>query len=92
MDLNQKELENLAKMSNLSLNEKEKESFAKDLNSVIKYIQEIENLQVKRKVEAVRNKNVFREDKAKQNNSKEILESAPKSDESYFIVPKILKQ
>ncbi|MCK4499653.1 Asp-tRNA(Asn)/Glu-tRNA(Gln) amidotransferase subunit GatC [Candidatus Babeliales bacterium] len=89
-DINRQELEKIAKLSGLTLTEKEATEFAIQLKKVLDYTEEITNLSLGTEVEATRSVNVFREDKAKKQDANPILEIAPKTKDTFFVVPKVL--
>ena len=63
--MNIQEFENLTKLSRLSLNEHDKESFQKDFESILQYVaqlSEVNTENVEPLVQASGLKNVFRED------------------------------
>lgn len=91
-DFNREDLLKVAKLSALELNENEIELFGNQLKQVLGFIDQIREVKVDQKVEQVRNENIFRDDVAVPTNPSEIIKLAPKHQESYFIVPKILNE
>ena len=97
--LNKKEVEKIAELARLGINEEEKEKFAKDLSSVIGYIQKLSEVNVE-KVEPMTGgtnlENVVRkDDETKDITTDEmkadIVNAAPDKENGYFKVPSILE-
>lgn len=89
------EVRHVAKLARLSLKDDDLAELKKDLNSILKYVEILEELDTKNVnpmhhvLEII---NVWREDKAKDTQkSKSILRNAPSEEEGYFRVPKILE-
>lgn len=90
IDFNKQDLLKLAKLSALKLDEQELEIFTKQVKEILSYVQELNSIDIKEQAEPVKNINLFREDKAIQINSQNIINQAPKKHDNYFVVPKIL--
>ena len=97
--LTKKEVEKIAELARLGLDESEKEKFLKDLSLVIGYVQKLSEVNVE-KVEPMTggtlSKSVVRKDDETKDISdpemiQDILNSAPNRDNDYFKVPSILK-
>lgn len=89
-----KDIENLANLARIRLSDEEKESLAKDVDSILAYVDQIKSAVIGEfKPEAGAVKNVTRED-AVMNTSAEdrecILDEAPKREGDYVAVKKIL--
>ncbi len=92
--ISKQEIEKLALLSRIAISEEEKESFAKEIDSILEYVSHIEaNAVSKEKGDLPRVFNVVRED----NNPHEkgmytdaILREAPHTKEGYIQVKKIL--
>ena len=85
----------LEKLSRLELSETEREQIQSDLNKILKMVEKLDELDTKN-VEPLlhvsEGQNVLREDEIKNQISREeALSNAPKSDEKYFKVPKVIK-
>lgn len=80
----------LAKISSLKLEENEIEWLREQLAKTIEYTKQLEAFKSREEHDAVKTVNVFREDKAIQKNSSPLLAQGPKTQETYFVVPKIL--
>ena len=97
--LTKKEVEKIAELARLKLEEKEKEKFAEDLSSVIGYIQKLSEVNVE-KVEPMTGgtdlESITRQDDEIKSISdpqtrKQILNAAPDREDDYFKVPSILE-
>ncbi len=97
--LTKKEVEKIAELARLKLEEKEKEKFAEDLSSIIGYIQKLSEVNIE-KVEPMFGgtdlESVTRQDDEVKSISdpqmrKQILDAAPNREEDYFKVPSILE-
>ena len=85
------ELQKLAKLSALTLDEQETPGFKKQLQDLLSYTSQLEAATGKTKVQLTRqNINVFRDDRTVPCESSSILEQAPATEETFFVVPKIL--
>ena len=89
-----KDMENLANLARLEMAQSEKESIMADLGSILGYIAQIERVEVSQEDNAVyKLRNVFRADEnpyASGAFSEIILKEAPKTQDNYIKVPKIL--
>ena len=97
--ITKKEVEKIAELARLGINEDEKGKFAEDLSSVIGYVQKLLEVNVE-KVEPMTGgtllENVTRKDDETKDMSdpkirEEILNAAPNREGDYFKVPSILK-
>ena len=88
---NKKKLIDLARLSALELDNEEIEKFEKDITLLLGYLSELE-LVVQKKISITTQRtNIFRDDNTIiQYESKDILKQAPKTEGTYFVVPKIL--
>ena len=89
------EVGHVARLARLSLNDDELVELKKDLNSILKYVEMLEEVDTKN-VDPMHHVleiiNVWREDKAKDTQkAKSILRNAPSEENGYFKVPKILE-
>lgn len=94
-----KEVEKIAELARLGLNENEKDKFAEDLSSVIGYVQKLSEVNIE-KVEPMTGgtnlENVVRKDDEVKDISdpkmrEEILNAAPDRKDDYFKVPSIFE-
>ena len=88
-----KDVEHVAKLARLELTEAEKEKFTKQLGDVLKYVEqmnEVDTTNVKPMAHAFDIVNVMREDKVVNEVSREeLLKNAPEEENKFFKVPKI---
>jgi aspartyl-tRNA(Asn)/glutamyl-tRNA(Gln) amidotransferase subunit C len=89
-EFNREDLLKVAKLSALELNDSEIESFGEQLKKVLAFVDQIKEVKVDGNFEQVRNINILRQDEAISTNPAEIIKQAPKHQENYFVVPKIL--
>ncbi len=96
MNVSKKDVEYIAKLSKLKLNEEELEGYTKDLNQILEYIDKLNELDtsdVEPLSHPLETKNVMREDQPVTSIEREkALKNAPKSNEEFFKVPKVIKQ
>lgn len=99
MALTKKEVEKIAQLARLELDEKEKEKFAEDLSSVLGYVQKLSEVNIE-KVEPMTGgsnlESVMREDDETKCISdpemkERIITNAPNREEEYIKVPSILE-
>ena len=97
--LTKKEVEKIAELAKLGLDEKEKEKFSEDMSSIIGYIQKLSEVNVE-KVKPMTGgadlESITREDDETKSISdpemrKHILNAAPNREGDYFKVPSILE-
>lgn len=92
--LTPKDIDNLAQLARLEIPKDEKETLRKEVDSILGYVSEIQKLsgaEVKKEAGEVRN--VFREDKNPHlpgEFTKELLEEAPRRQDDFVKVKKIL--
>jgi len=89
-----KDVEHIAKLAKLKFNEAEKEKLQTELNSILGYIDKLNELDLEN-VEPLENvnntNNVFREDITGPSLTKEeALKNAPSKTDNFFKVPKVL--
>lgn len=92
-----KDIEKLAELSRISVSSEEKETFLKDMESILSYVDQIKMVAGGADMAAPRGenelKNVFREDDNCHGSgqfTEALLESAPKKEDGYIKVKKIL--
>ncbi len=93
--IERKDVEYVAWLARLELTEEEKERFTRQLDHVLEHAQKIKSLQTS-EVEPTSHvlplKNVMREDEVKPSLSQEeALSNAPKRENGYFLVPRIIQ-
>ncbi|MCK4517308.1 Asp-tRNA(Asn)/Glu-tRNA(Gln) amidotransferase subunit GatC [Candidatus Babeliales bacterium] len=89
-NLSKEEILRLAQLSAITLNDAEIDLLRVQLAKTIDYTQQLEKFETTTEHDAVKNINVFREDKAVLKDSSTILAQAPQTSQTYFVVPKIL--
>jgi aspartyl-tRNA(Asn)/glutamyl-tRNA(Gln) amidotransferase subunit C len=89
------EVEHVARLARLGLEEKEKELFAKQLSAILEFADSLNKLDTKDVLptsRAIPMKNVFRKDQVIPcENVDDILANAPEEEDHMFKVPKILE-
>ncbi|HGY54066.1 MAG TPA: Asp-tRNA(Asn)/Glu-tRNA(Gln) amidotransferase subunit GatC [Caldithrix abyssi] len=90
------EIEKIARLAHLSLDEQEKQRFAEEVGRILDYVNklnEIDTNHVAPLSHTLEINNVFREDKVKPSLPREeALRNAPRKDDSFFHVPKVVKK
>ena len=85
----------ISRLAKLNLTDKQIEKYTKDLSSVVGYMEEIKNLDVKKITETSRvndEDNILRNDEIKPSLSqKEALKNCKNTHNGYFLVPAIFK-
>ena len=89
---NKQELQAIAHLSALTLNENETELFAQQIQSILQYIDQLKAVPLTSAAQPVRNINVMREDEIIKTDPAPIMAQAPAIDEHFFVVPKILDE
>ncbi|HOZ16308.1 MAG TPA: Asp-tRNA(Asn)/Glu-tRNA(Gln) amidotransferase subunit GatC [Candidatus Portnoybacteria bacterium] len=95
--IDKKNVEHIAKLARIKLTEKEEEKFAKDLSSILDYIDKLNKVDTKntKPIQQITGlRDVTRKDIATINNQDtkyKILNEAPEIKDNYFKVPKILE-
>lgn len=96
MTVDDKLIDKLAKLSSLEIDDSKKEHLKSELGDIINFVENLNEIDVS-KIDAtfttVEGGTPFREDVAIQDLelSNHILEHAPKSEDGYFVVPKIIE-
>ncbi len=88
------DVQKLAHLSRIDINEDEQKELLKDLESILDYVSEIQEVATKeRNVETIKYGNVMREDEDAHDSgvyTKDILKEAPDTKDEYIKVKKIL--
>jgi aspartyl-tRNA(Asn)/glutamyl-tRNA(Gln) amidotransferase subunit C len=96
MEVNDAMVDKLAHLSRLKFNEAEKDEIKKDLQSMIGFVEKLNELNlegVKPLLHISEEVNVLREDEIKGSISREeALKNAPEHDGQFFKVPKVIKK
>lgn len=92
--ISKKDVEHVALLARLGLTEEEKERFLRQLQQILEHagkISELDTEKIPPTSHVLPLKNVFRPDKARDYLSqKEALKNAPKQEDGFFVVPKIV--
>lgn len=95
MAISKKEIEHIAKLSMLEIDEKHFEKLANDMNAIVEMVDKLKDLDTGKVVDLIEldgNYNIFREDEIKPSFSrKDILANAPEKKDNCFFVPKIVE-
>ena len=85
----------VAQLAKLKLTEEQINKYTKDLSSIVGYMDEIKNLNIKNIAETSRvinEENILREDIIRPSfNQKQTLKNSKRTHNGYFLVPQILK-
>lgn len=87
---NKEELLKIAELSALKLHDDEANVLVEQIQLVLNYTKELNQVGKASETAPTKNVNVFRDDKAIQKDNKDILKQATTNEEGYFVVPKIL--
>lgn len=94
MAVTKKEVEQIAELARLQLDESELEDYTIHLNKILEYVEKLNELDtenVKPLSHPIEGENVFREDVAKTSvDREEALKNAPSKDDEFFKVPKVI--
>lgn len=94
MAINIKDVEYVAGLAKLELSEKEKAKFQKELDDIIKYIDQLKEVNtegIPPTSHVISVENVLREDEVLKSLSQvEALANAPEKEDGYFKVPKVI--
>ena len=92
--LSKKELQNLAKLSHLQLDEEESDALALELSKVLEYfssLQEIDTKNVKISGHPLKKVNTYRVDKISESmKTEDVLKNAPQRNKNFFKIKKVL--
>lgn len=93
MSLTKEEVVKIAKLARLSLNEAEIEKYSKDLNAILGYVEQLQELDTKNvepMIGAINHQKPLREDKAVSSGLQgEMLKNAPDTEETAIKVPQM---
>jgi aspartyl-tRNA(Asn)/glutamyl-tRNA(Gln) amidotransferase subunit C len=94
MKITRKEVDYVARLARLELNEAQEERLTSQLNKVLEYMErlnEIDTDGVEPYSHAIPNHDPFREDEVRPSLPKEVsLDNAPQKTEDFFVVPKVI--
>ena len=95
-EITKEQVRHVALLARLSLSEEEIEHFTADLQSILRHVDKLNELNtegIEPTSHALKLANVFREDVVKESLSNEMtLANAPDSEDGYFKVPAILQE
>ena len=90
------EVKKVAKLARLELNENEINNHAAQLEKILEYVKQLEDIDTEKvpcTTRAIEVSNVFRKDEKKNSDcTEEILELGPSKEDKYFKVPKIMNE
>jgi aspartyl-tRNA(Asn)/glutamyl-tRNA(Gln) amidotransferase subunit C len=96
MTIDKETVEKVAHLARLELNETEKQEMIKDMSKILDFmakLNELDTTGVEPLVYMTNDVNVLRDDVVKQQiTHQEALENAPKHDENYFLVAKVIEK
>lgn len=96
MTIDKETVEKVAHLARLELNETEKQEMIKDMSKILDFmakLNELDTTGVEPLVYMTADANVLRDDVVKQQiTHQEALENAPKHDENYFLVAKVIEK
>ena len=90
--LNLSDIRKLAELSALKLSDAEAETLLSDLQNLVSYVDQLNNVALTGKAEEYKNENITRQDIAIKPESEPLLAQAPERFQDYFVVPKIVDQ
>ena len=87
-----KDVENLAELAKIELNQEEKEQILKDMDGILAYVKQIEDVEVEDIIPEYNHKNTWREDilEEKDFDKNLIIKQFPDSHDNFVKVKKIL--
>jgi len=95
MKISRDEVENIAHLARLKIDDLQQETMAEQLSSILQYIDKLKDIDVegvKPSSGAAFMNNVLREDKLQESPGPGVtLANAPESEEDFYIVPRIVK-
>jgi aspartyl-tRNA(Asn)/glutamyl-tRNA(Gln) amidotransferase subunit C len=96
MSINKDTIKKISKLARISVAKEESDRLEKDLNSILKFVEQLKELNTDKIAPIV---SVFdqpltmNEDEVKKiNEKKEILQNAPDKNTNYYIVPKVIEK
>ena len=94
MDVSEKTVEQLAKLSRINLKDGEKEELVTDLKKILDFVGQLQEVDLEgtEPLTFLTENTIQREDNSKADIEREdALRNAPQHNESYFMVPKVIK-
>ena len=91
VQFDKEELRKIASLSSLRLEDQELDAFASQITTILDYMEEFNAVELSETQDTVRNINVFREDTIVACDSAPLLDQAPETHETYFVVPRVIE-
>ena len=95
MSIDLKTIKHISKLSRISVDKKNAEKLAGDLNSIFKFIEKLNELKTDKVLpltSVAETSLKLRSDEVKSNNIREqIVKNSPQDNEDYFVVPKVIE-
>tara|TARA_B100001540_G_scaffold284502_1_gene276886 strand:- start:445 stop:732 length:288 start_codon:yes stop_codon:yes gene_type:complete len=95
MTIDLKTVKHISKLSRISIDDEKAKKLSKDLNSIFKFIEKLNELDTKNvePLSSIVQKNLkLRKDQIKSKNIREdILKNSPENNEDFFVVPKVVE-
>ena len=95
MTIDLKTVKHISKLSRISIDDEKAKKLSKDLNSIFKFIEKLNELDTKNvePLSSIVQKNLkLRKDQIKSKNIREdILKNSPEDNEDFFVVPKVVE-
>tara|TARA_A100001011_G_scaffold331924_1_gene358668 strand:- start:108 stop:395 length:288 start_codon:yes stop_codon:yes gene_type:complete len=95
MTIDLKTVKHVSKLSRISIDDKKAKKLSKDLNSIFKFIEKLNELDTKNVeplTSIVQKKLKLRKDQIKSKNIREdILKNSPENNKDFFVVPKVVE-
>ena len=95
MTIDLKTVKHISKLSRISINDEKAKKLSKDLNSIFKFIEKLNELDTKNvePLTSIVQKNLkLRKDQIKSKNIREdILKNSPENNKDFFVVPKVVE-
>lgn len=95
MSITKQTVKKISKLARIASNEKFEKSMIKDLNSILKFVDQLNELKidnVEPLASVVNQELIQREDKIEMKNTKEdILSNSPEKNTDFYVVPKVIE-
>ena len=95
MSIDKDKIKHVSKLARISIDEKKIDGLTKDLSSIFKFIEQLNELNTDevKPLSSILNEPLrFRKDKINDGKIREkILENSPKNNEEFFVVPKVIE-
>jgi len=95
MSINKDTIKKISKLARISVTNDETDRLEKDLNSILKFVEQLKELNTDKvePISSVSNQDLtMNKDEAKKINEKDdILKNAPEKNSNYYVVPKVIE-